>query len=570
MSSFFLAVSVEEDEASKSCSGSVSDDTCDEASVSVVDLQLWLSSQSSTSTPMAPLDKLLVIDADAMSLYMSQERSEIETVTTVAIFVPPAFLQSLSDLATEQMVSSKQDSISNSAASATVCPNIQELHCDLIQPKALSLLHPVLEHEPCRIRALVHSKPMAPSDVILLDISNCQQGWLDVITRKLCGEPMSCYESAVLEFFALSGTVVTTKRLGATAAMETLAGPLFQIPTCAVCLHRIYPPRLGMPQPRNDQLCSEYCVSGGCRNEVYLQPWSSNACKACQMIHLNGVEDIFCNCCALQETLWICLTCGFVGCGRYSHGHAANHFTESQHAFALEIATMRIWDYASGEFAHRGDLLECPSMNRRHHPQWANVMLPWENEKKATDMGNDPSPKKSAMIGEEYEALLQSALEDQAQHYEGEISRLHAQFTAEQIDKNSMTELEMVEIEKLKGDIQHLRDELNILSRNLLDMQAQEAGHRAASQRLLREQGVAKDLLDKIREETEKEHQQGKLLVEDLEQQVADLTANLRMRHQISQDQELSQAHIYGTVSTNSKQNNVKRGNKKSRRSNRN
>ena len=174
------------------------------------------------------------------------------------------------------------------------------------------------------------------------------------------------------------------------------------------------------------------------------------------------------------------------------------------------------------------------------------------------------------MIGEEYEALLQSALVDQAQHYEGEISRLHAQFTSEQIDEDSMSPEEKAEIDKLKGGIRQLRDELNIMGRNLLDVQAQEAGHRAASQRLLREQGIAKDLLDKIREEAEKEHQQGKLVVEDLEQQVSDLTANLRMRHQISQDEELSQAQIYGTVTTNAKQVGGKRsGGKKSRRSNR-
>ena len=445
MSRFLLAVRVEDDEACPypSSNGHVSGGN------EVLDLQLWVSSHvpvpSSTVDPSDCWDSLLVVDADAIALYMSQQRSELEkatTVTTVAIFVPPALWQTLSNLSTA--ISSKQDLTANSApgTSATpyTCPYIQQLHCDRIQPKALALLHPALEHEPCRITAMVHSNSMAPSDVVLLDISNCPAGWLDSMTRTLCGAPMTCYESAVLEFFSLSAAVIA-KRLDATVAMDSLVvGPLFQIPTCAVCLHRIYPPRLGMPQPRNDQLCSEYCVSGGCRNEVYLQPWPSNACKACQVIQLNGVEDVFCNCCALQETLWICLTCGFVGCGRYSHGHAEKHFTESQHAFALEIATMRIWDYASGEFAHRGDLLECPSMNRRHHPQWANVTLPWESEKKPIETANDPSPKKSAMIGEEYEALLQSALEDQAQHYEGEMSRLHAQFTAEQIDKNSMTD----------------------------------------------------------------------------------------------------------------------------------
>mmetsp|Transcript_9980 Transcript_9980/g.16569 ORF Transcript_9980/g.16569 Transcript_9980/m.16569 type:complete len:352 (+) Transcript_9980:3-1058(+) len=350
-----------------------------------------------------------------------------------------------------------------------------------------------------------------------------------------------------------------------------------------------------MPKPRNDQLCSEYCTgaaaAGGCRNINYLRPWASpSACKACKMIaqhddntaitqNNRGVfaatsselDDVFCNCCALQETLWVCLTCGFVGCGRYSQGHAANHFSETKHVFSLEMATMRIWDYVASEFAHRGDLLECPSV-RRHHPQWADVALPWEDGKATGTIKKgasleEASPKKATMIGEEYEALLQSALEDQAQHYEGEITRLHAALTAEQIDENAMTQSETVEIEKLKSEIKRNREELDVVGRNLLDMQAQEAGHRAASQRLIREQGIAKDLLDKIREEAEKEHQQGDMQVEDLEQQVADLTANLRMRHQISQDEELSQAHIYGTVTT--KQSNSKRGGKKSRRGNR-
>jgi len=344
---------------------------------------------------------------------------------------------------------------------------------------------------------------------------------------KLCGEPMSCCEFAVIEFFPIS-----TIQSQPPDNIASFQGPFYEIPTCVVCLHRIYPPRLGLPKLRNDQLCSEYCIPGDCRTEVYLRPWPSEACKACQTIQCNEFENVCCNCCALQETLWICLTCGFVGCGRYSQGHAANHFTESQHAFSLEMATLRIWDYVSGEFAHRGDLLECPSAIRRHHPpQWANVALPWENDKRSTSLEAAASPKKATMIGEEYEVLLQSALEDQAQHYEGEISRLHAAFTEEQIDKNAMTESETAEIDKLTSEIKHLREETGVLGRNLLDMQAQEAGHRAASQRLLREQGIAKDLLDKIREEAEKEHENGKLKVEDLEQQVADLTANLRMRH---------------------------------------
>lgn len=301
-------------------------------------------------------------------------------------------------------------------------------------------------------------------------------------------------------------------------------------------------------------------------------------------------NDVFCYCCALQETLWLCLVCGFVGCGRYSCGHAVQHFKDTNHPFSLELATLRVWSYDKEQFVHRNDLIECPLVQRHH--MWADIRYPigraemqyptqhdYETKGKPLSiekspkvekplvgmpfgMVSDGNPKKATMIGEEYEALLQSALEEQSQHYEGEITRLRAALTAEQVDEGAMTDNEAKEIDALNADIEALRAEIDDLGRKLLDIQGQEAGHRAASQRLLREQAVAKDLLDKIGEEAAKEHEQGKMQVEDLEQQVADLTGNLRMRHQFSQDQELSNAQIFGTTS---KQQSTKRG-KKNRR----
>jgi hypothetical protein len=179
------------------------------------------------------------------------------------------------------------------------------------------------------------------------------------------------------------------------------------------------------------------------------------------------------------------------------------------------------------------------------------------------------TPKKATMIGEEYEALLQSALEDQAQHYEGEITHLRARLTAENVDHSTMTAGEGREIESLQSEIANLRSEIDRVSRELLDSQAQEAGHRATSQRLLREQQVVQELLLKIRTETTKEHDEGQLQVEELEQQIADLTANQRMRDQFSQDEELQQAQIWGTANNNNDNNNKSNKNnsgKKTRR----
>ena len=150
------------------------------------------------------------------------------------------------------------------------------------------------------------------------------------------------------------------------------------------------------------------------------------------------------------------------------------------------------------------------------------------------------------MIGEEYEALLQSALEEQAQHYEGEITGLRAQWAAEQVDPNGMTPVEAAEIQHLQQEIAALRETIDRAGRDLLELQAQQAGHQATSQRLLREQRLTQDLWIKIREESAMEHEQGRLQIEELEQQIADLTANQKMMQQFSQNEDLKNSQIFG------------------------
>ena len=99
-----------------------------------------------------------------------------------------------------------------------------------------------------------------------------------------------------------------------------------------------------------------------------------------------------------------------------------------------------------------------------------------------------------------------------------------------------------------------------------MDTQAQEAGLRAESQQLLSEQQKSNEILKKIQSEHQRENEQGKMQIEDLEQQVADLSANLRMRQQFSQSDELNQAQIFGTTSTpDTKPTGNRKGKKKGR-----
>jgi BRCA1-associated protein len=65
------------------------------------------------------------------------------------------------------------------------------------------------------------------------------------------------------------------------------------------------------------------------------------------------VEQSRCFACNSSSDLWICLICGNVGCGRYNNKHAEAHCGETQHIYAMQLGTNRVWDYAGDNFVHR-------------------------------------------------------------------------------------------------------------------------------------------------------------------------------------------------------------------------
>ena len=247
-------------------------------------------------------------------------------------------------------------------------------------------------------------------------------------------------------------------------------------------------------------------------------------------------SKIHCYKCNMKETLWVCLSCGIIGCGHYSNGHAEKHYKETFHPFSLELATQRIWDYDCSSFVNRDDFLHCMYMqeilgavNRAAYQQGvASALSSCTTSNSATANANSNatgsgavSKKKTAFLGEEYEALLQSALEDQAQHFDLEIAHLQAQLASEAIDKSRITVEQMSEIEILEKGITKVRKEVDVLRKDYVKIQEEEASHRVKSNLLLREQGEKKAILDKLREEVTREHQEGKQVIEDLEQQVS-------------------------------------------------
>lgn len=60
-----------------------------------------------------------------------------------------------------------------------------------------------------------------------------------------------------------------------------------------------------------------------------------------------------CISCGLDDNLWLCLICGFIGCSRYKGKHAQEHFESTKHTYALELESQKVWDYTKEAFLHR-------------------------------------------------------------------------------------------------------------------------------------------------------------------------------------------------------------------------
>lgn len=53
------------------------------------------------------------------------------------------------------------------------------------------------------------------------------------------------------------------------------------------------------------------------------------------------------------EDLWVCLVCGFVGCGRRHRAHIHAHYEQHLHAYAMNTDDRRVWDFAGDGWVHR-------------------------------------------------------------------------------------------------------------------------------------------------------------------------------------------------------------------------
>ncbi|CAB4067037.1 BRAP [Lepeophtheirus salmonis] len=163
-----------------------------------------------------------------------------------------------------------------------------------------------------------------------------------------------------------------------------------------------------------------------------------------------------CSECQSCEDLWICLICGYVGCGRYVGGHSHAHFLATQHCYTMELDQRRVWDYVGDNFVHR--LVQTDSADGKLVEAQGNGEGD-NSERKGNDSLSVNTEEKMDSIQLEYTFLLTSQLESQRRYYEEKITR---------VEDKTQREIEEIseQLKTLSEDNSSLRSKVDALSKD--------------------------------------------------------------------------------------------------------
>lgn len=260
---------------------------------------------------------------------------------------------------------------------------------------------------------------------------------------------------------------------------ETLAQDLShkntmaELPTCPVCLERMDESVTGLLGIQCHHTSQCYC----------LNKWGENRCPVCQYSHkpvLSSLkkmilppEEVVYECCECISTdsLWICMICGHIGCGRYQEAHAYDHYMDTNHLYALEIETQRVWDYLGDGYVHKliqntidGAIVELPpsstsssshlnlndgdlvskrnSDNGINYDHSASGGSSTRNDH--TNNNNSNQQGKLDTISVDYSYMLASQLDSQRMYYEDQLDGLATQLS-DLTNKVKIVSNEMIE-----------------------------------------------------------------------------------------------------------------------------
>ena len=302
---------------------------------------------------------------------------------------------------------------------------------------------------------------------------------------------------------------------------QPIAG-LTELPTCPVCLERMDESVEGILTI----LCN-HSFHGNC-----LDKWGDTSCPVCR--YTQTPQPVATNRCfecpeecrrSEQESLWICLVCGHIGCGRYLEGHAYQHYVDTQHTYAMQLGNNRVWDYAGDNYVHR--------------------LLQNKSDGKVVEVECNPSlqhvsEEKIDAVQLEYTYLLTNQLETQRKYFEEHIQRIEndsSQQIKEIIDKARINHEEKEKLEEscntLSKEKQLLEKKLSSLTQKLNKISSELEEEKQMNKCLRENQNSWQVKLNEVQESTKKLIEKRDDEISELKDQVRDLMFFLETQNKL-------------------------------------
>ncbi|GJE89413.1 ubiquitin carboxyl-terminal hydrolase [Phanerochaete sordida] len=121
-----------------------------------------------------------------------------------------------------------------------------------------------------------------------------------------------------------------------------------------------------------------------CEHTLMLEQYATAPIEASGLAH--------CSKCDLKENLWLCLTCGSLGCGRQQfgglggNGHGLNHYEETKHPVSVKLGTITPEGSADIYCYHCNDARVDPELATHLAAFGINVATQTKTEKSMTEL----------------------------------------------------------------------------------------------------------------------------------------------------------------------------------------
>jgi BRCA1-associated protein len=287
-----------------------------------------------------------------------------------------------------------------------------------------------------------------------------------------------------------------------------------QLPRCPLCIERLDVTISGLSTLSSGNMIS-YIYS------LNKKSWEEceKSCKVCKVLNHTANDTVVGCSCGIKESVWICLICGYLGCGRYQNEHAAKHFKETGHVFAVDMESGRIWDYTDDKYVHR--------ILKGNNP----YLIEADEDHSLTPENPEELTDKIENTLREYNHLLTAQLEDQRNYFESRLKNAKKAFEETEEVKSIHEGLESINkrITEIKAHRKNLFKENATLEKQNELLKAKIADtEKFLLLRLTTKENLLKEMEELSKSENEENKEDPRItkklkIIEDLEKELAAL-----------------------------------------------